>query len=492
MAVVMAGAYMVILDLTVLGVAIPTIGDELGAPVGIDWIVTAYVVAVGVVQPGTGWIADKWGKKRAYMTSLVVFALGSLLAGLSPSLEFLIFARVVQGLGGGLMMPIGMAMVYELFPPERRGTALGVWGVAMMAAPALGPPLGGWLTDAVSWRWIFLVNIPIGAVGLVLAARLLKDIGFRQDRSLDVLGWVLAALGIVAVVAASRFAGDWGLTDPGTISVLVLGVGLIAWLVVRSLRRPEPIIEFRMFKSPAFSITLVVVGFLTVAQFARLTYLPVELQVVRGLEPQEVGLMLAPGALGVALTMTLGGWLADRIGARIPIIAGLVVLTASTWYLANLTPQTSRTELILVLFVSGIGTGLALMPNTVAAMASIKTRYVAEASAVRSINRELAAALGTAILAAFVVAELGEIAPTGLSTPAELSHAQDTYNTVFSVATLCLVASLAMAFFLPGKKKMDQFNAERAVEHRELVASQAVAADNHAREFVEHTPEPVG
>ncbi len=483
---------MVLLDLTVLGVAIPTIGDELGTPVGVDWIVTAYVVAVGMVQPGTGWIADKYGKKCAYMGSLAVFALGSLLAGLAPSLEFLIFARVIQGLGGGLMMPIGMAMVYELFPPERRGTALGVWGVAMMAAPALGPPLGGWLTDAVSWRWIFLVNIPIGLVGLVLASRLLRDIGFRQQRSLDVVGWILAALGIVAIVAGSRFAGDWGLTDPGTVTGFAVGVGLIAWLVVRSLHRPEPIIEFRMFKSPAFTITLVVVGFLTVAQFARLTYLPVELQVVRGLEPGEVGLMLAPGALGVAMTMTLGGWLADRVGARIPIVTGLVIITACTWYLANLGPDTSQGDLIVVLLVSGLGTGLALMPNTVAAMASIKTRYVAEASAVRSINRELAAALGTAVLAAFVAAELGEIAPNGLSTPAELAHAQATYNTVFTVATVCLVASLVMAFFLPGRKKMAAFNAERAEEHRELVAAQAAAADDHARATVESELETVG
>lgn len=472
MAVVLGGSYLFVLDLTVLGVALPAIADDLagGSPLGIDWVITAYVVAIGVVQPATGWMADRWGKKHVYLGALATFTGGSLLAGLAPNLELLVAFRVLQGLGGGVMQPVGMAMIYEHAPAERRGNALGIWGVAIMAAPALGPPLGGWLTTAFSWRWIFLINLPLGAAVLAAGWRLLREIGFKERRSLDWRGWLLAGAGVFAVVLASRQSSEWGVTAPVTLVTMAAGLILLGILVFRSLGRDNPIIEFEMFSFSTFSISITLVCLLRVAQFARLTFLPVELQVVRGLSPDRVGLLLAPGAIGVAATMWLGGWLTDRIGARVPVATGLTIVGVGTWMLARLTPTTPESHIVGILVFTGIGTGLSIMPNSVAAMNSLPTRFIAQAAAVRSVARELATAVGTAGLAAFLVVHLGAIAPDATSA-AEVSAAQAAYNNVFLITLGFLAATWALAFFLPGKALTKEHQAARAAEQQQLLGS---------------------
>lgn len=472
MGVILGGSYLFVLDTTVLGVALPDIARDLpsGPAIGIDWVVTAYLIAVGAVQPATGWMADRWGKKRIYIAALGMFTLGSVLAGLAPSLELLVLARAVQGFGGGAMQPVGMAIIYELFPADRRGTALGIWGVAIMAAPALGPPLGGWVTTAASWRWIFLVNLPIGLIVLLLARRHLREVGVREHRTLDRPGWLLAATGLVTLVIAFRQAPQWGVTDVRTaVGVLVGGV-LVALLVRRSLRMDEQrsLLDFRMFTVPTFTISMLVVGLLTVTQFGRLTFLPVEFQYVRGMSADQVGLLLAPPALAVAVTMPLGGWLADRIGARIPVVTGMTLLAISSWFLGHLTPETTRTTIILILMVGGLGSGLAIMPNTVAAMNSLPSSRIAQAAAIRSINRQVAGAAGTAVLAGVLVASIGAVSPEGLSTPPSPAVAQAAYNRLFIVMFWILVMAATLGLLLPGRRRMREFQEQRAAEHAEL------------------------
>lgn len=471
MGVVLLGSYMVILDTTVLGVALPAIADDFRdeSGIGIDWVVTAYVMAVGTTTVAAGWLADRFGKRQVFLAALASFTLGSLLCALSPTLPILVAARVFQGIGGGALMPVGMAMVYELFPPDRRGTALGVWGIAVMAAPALGPPLGGWLVSVASWHWIFFVNVPLGLLAIVLGSRLLRDIGFRERRPFDATGLLLAGLSISTIVAAARLAADWGPLDPRTLGLFALGIVLGIALVVRSLRIPSPIMDFRMFTVRTFSVSAVVVGLVAIAQFARLTFLPLELQVVRDLEPDRVGLILAPGAIGVATTMWLGGFLADRIGARTPVMTGLVIVTGGLVYLSRLDQETSISAIVVVLFVSGVGTGLSIMPNTVAAMNSLPSRFVSQASAMRALNRQIARALGTAVLAAIVVAQLGSVAPDA-TTPSELVEAQSAYNGVFLLAAVLVGVALVLAWFLPDRHLMRHYQDERAAEHDEMMS----------------------
>jgi EmrB/QacA subfamily drug resistance transporter len=461
MAVILIGTFMVILDTSIVNVALPQIGADFHSVSAVDWIVTSYLLAVGVSIMATGWLADRFGKKRVFVVSLSAFTVGSLLCALAPSLPALVGARVVQGLGGGALMPLGMAMVYELFEPQDRGLALGIWGVAAMAAPAVGPVLGGFVVTSVDWRILFVINLPLGILGVPAAAILLRDIGARDPRPLDALGLITSAAGLVLVLLAFSEAPTWGWGSPAFVLTIGVGLALLCTWVVRSLRIAAPLIELRMFAIPAFTITMVIVWLITISQFARLVFIPLEFETLRGASALSVGFMLTPSALGVALTMPVGGRLADRIGARIPVTIGLAITAISFWPLGHLRVDTPMAVVAAWLFLGGFGVGLAMMPNTVIAMNSVHGRYVAQASAVRSLNRQVAASFGTAILASILASRIGAIGShAGKPTPAALAG----YNDLFIIAMVFAIAAFVCAFWLPGKRGAHALQEERRRE----------------------------
>ena len=465
MSVVLTGTFMVILDTTIVNVALPSIGEELGNAHGIEWVVTAYLLAVGVAQLATGWISDRFGKKPTYTWSLFLFGIGSLLASLSPNLATLIGFRILQGIGGGAMMPVGLAMLYELFPPHRRGTALGIWGIAAMAAPAVGPVAGGWIASSVSWRWVFAVNVPIGVIGVTLAIRLLRDVGFRERRRLAWQAWLLAATGLVAFLLAFDWEPNNGWGSARFLIPLVIGTLLLALFVRSEITSSSPLLEMRMFAVPTFSVTIAIVWLITVAQFARLVFIPIELQTVHRMTAFEAGLLLAPAAAGTALTMPFGGRIADRLGARIPVTVGLAMIATAVWLLGSLTPDTSSRRILAYLLIQGAGTGLALIPNTVAAMNSLPNRWVARASAVRSLNRQIAGAIGVAVLSSLVISRVGSITGSPTTDPGQLQNA---YNLVFHVAFAGAIIATVLALFLPGRRRNREILENRAVEYSAL------------------------
>jgi EmrB/QacA subfamily drug resistance transporter len=457
MAVVLIGSYMVILDSTIVNVALPQIGIDLHQGTGIEWIVTAYLLAVGASQPITGWLADRFGRKLIFTCSIASFGTGSLLAALSPNLSVLVLFRVLQGLGGGAMMPVGMTMIYELFPAHQRGTALGIWGVSTMAAPAVGPVLGGYLVTVASWRWLFLINVPIGVIGFFAAIKLLRDFGYRERRAFDGTGFALASTGLVALLLAFSEAGSWGWTAPQTLALIGVGSVLLACFVVHALRARAPLIAVQMFAIPTFSTTIVIVCLLTVSQFGRLVFIPLELETLRHFSAFKTGLILTPSALGAALTNPLGGRLADKIGARVPVTIGTAIVALAALLLARLTPTTTITYMVVVLAIQGLGNGLAIMPNTVAAMNSLTGNLVAQGSAVRSLMRQVAGSLGVGILASVVAAQVG----TGA---VSLLRSQNAYDSVFYIAFGATLVALTLAFTLPGPKGMRALQEARAAE----------------------------
>jgi EmrB/QacA subfamily drug resistance transporter len=466
MGVVLAGSYLVVLNTTVLGVALPDISRDLGsgARLDADWVITSYLLAVVGVQPATAWLADRLGHKRLYLGCLSGFALGSVLCAVAPTMEALLAARFVQGAGGGALMPLGMAMVLDVFPPHRRGFVLGIRGVAIMAGPALGPPIGGIIVTQASWRWIFGALVPIAVLAVVLAARLLHDPGHRAHRPLDKGGWVLAFLGIGMIVVAARQAADWGFTAPATWSTFLVGTGLLVLLGWRSRRRRHPIIEPRLFTVPLYALSLVMVWLITVVLYARLNFLPVELQVVRGLPAQQVGFILVPSALGLAVTMAMGGWLADRIGARVPTMVGLSVLSLTTWQLATLEPTTAVWWIVTVLLLQGLGSGLMRIPVNVTGMNALDNRDITQGAALRSLNRQVAGALAVAVLAGILTLQLGSIAPE-VTTASEVAAAQAAYNSLFKVAFVFVLLALCASVLMPGRGRMQQLQDLRAREY---------------------------
>lgn len=465
--VVLIGTFMVILDTTIVTVALDPIGRDLHSPSGVEWIVTAYLLAVGVVQPATGWLADRIGRKPVFIGSMVLFSIGSLASALAPSLGTIVLFRVIQGLGGGAMMPVGMAIIYELFPPHRRGTAMGVWGVAAMAAPAVGPGLGGWLVTQFDWRWLFLINVPIGVVGVVLALRLLKSTGFREERPFDWTGTGIITAGLVALLLALSQGSQWGWQSSQTLGLLAVGAALLAafgWWATH--RTDHPLVDMQMFKIPIFSITVTIICLLTVSQYGRLVFVPLELESLRHLSPLHTGLLITPTALGAAITMPIGGKLADKVGAKLPVTLGLIPVAAATWYLGTLSPHSSENWLMFWLFWSGVGFGIAMMPNTVAGLNSLPARFLATGSAVRQLSRQVAGSVAVAGLTAIVSSQLsGHLAFTGQHT---VEQAQAAYNDVFVWGFWALVATIAVALFLPGKQQVLELQRARQAEQEAM------------------------
>lgn len=471
MGVVLIGSFMVVLDTSIVNVALPQIGREFGSLARVEWIVTAYLLAVGVVQPVTGWLSDRFGKRQIFLASLAAFTFGSLLCALAPSLGFLVFFRVVQGFGGGAMMPVGMAMIFELFDPEERGRALGLWGIAVMAAPSAGPVIGGYLTTAVDWRWLFAVNVPIGIAGLIIAPRLLRDTGDRHQRPFDGAGFAFAGIGTALLLLALSEGGSWGWGSPETVVCAGLAALSLGAFWRHNNRTDHPLINPHMFRVPVFNLTMLVVALLTVAQFGRFVFIPLQLETLRGYSALQVGFTLMPSALGIAITMPLGGRLVDRIGARVPVVIGTAVFAAAYWPLAHLSLDTPLWQISGWLFVGGLGAGLGMMPCTVVAMNSVKGALVAQASSMSNLYRQLSGAFGTALLSAVLAAQID------LERVTDPASGIEGFNTVFLVAFGFLLAAFALAFFLPRKSATLAIQRDRRDEMTDGVDSAPMAAE---------------
>ncbi len=464
MGVVLFGAFMVVLDTTVVNLGLPSLQEDFHTIEGIEWVVTAYLAAVGVAQMVSGWSADRFGRKAMFVGSLGVFTISSVLCSIAPTLGFLIVARMLQGIGGGLMMPVAMAMIYELFEPHERGKALGYFGIAIMAAPAIGPVLGGSLVSSLGWRWLFLINVPIGLVGFPVAIRLLKDTGFREERRLDRSGLVLSGVGLALLLIGFSRGESWGWTSPSVLVMIGIGAALLARFTWQAVHIPNPLIEMRILADPIFAIGMVSVCLLTVAQYTRLVYIPLELGTVRGISAFQIGLAMLPSAVGVALTMPVGGRLADRVGARIPVSIGATVLAGSFVGLAVLTPTTPLPVVAAILFVGGLGAGLSMMAPNIMAMNAVVTAKVSQASALSQTVRQVAAAVGVSIVASI----FATTRPNGPPGSIPMTDALVPYRTVFLVATGLMVVAVVVAQFLPGKETALRLQADRKAEMEEL------------------------
>lgn len=467
MGAILLGTFMVSLDQTMVSIALPRIGAELRVTTGVDWVMSAYLLALGVVQPTMGWLADQFGRKRVFLASLALFTGGALLAGFATDLPQLVAARVVQGVGGGAIFPVGMAMIYEQVPPSRRGTAMGMFSLGVAVAPALGPTLGGLIITEASWRWLFLINLPLSALAIVVGWRVLPAVGYRERRRFDAVGFGLITVGLSAVLYAVSEGNRTGFGAPTTLGLLGAGALLVAGFVVHELRHAEPLIDVRMFAIPAYSVAMALTGGMIAITFSRLVFLPLELVAVRGLSELEVGLILTPAAFTGAVAAPLAGVLSDRIGARPPVILGLVAMGLASFGFANLSLDTSTTVIALFVALQGFGNGLALTPNQVAGMNALPQRLLARGTAIRSTTRQVASSFSIALLTAFLLARIGSLAPP--ASPAEALGQQAGYNSLFLVVTVLAVACLALAAgFVPRSDEMREHVTARAVEREEL------------------------
>ncbi len=396
---VIIGSFMSILDSTIVNVAIPTLQSTFGASTDqVQWVVTIFLLALGIVVPVSGWLADRYGMTRVYIASLIIFTAGSALCGLSTSLTELIFFRLLQGVGGGLLAPITMAMVYRLVPRERIGTAMGIYGLTIAFGPALGPTLGGYLVQYVDWRLIFYINVPVGILGVVLATAVLPPFAGDSRKPFDVWGFVTSALGLGLLLYGLTEGQTWGWTSEASVLVLMGAAWMLALYVAIELTAPHPLLDLRIFRYRVFSLSSVLVVVTVVALYAGSFYVPLYMQEVQGYGAFATGLTLMPGALVMGATMPFSGRLYDAVGARVPAVIGMLVVGGATLLFLSMTAYTTNTTIALWMALRSLGLAMAMMPVMTAGLSVIPTAEIGRASAINNLIQRTAGSLGLAVL----------------------------------------------------------------------------------------------
>ena len=431
LAVVLSGTIMTILDSTIVNIAIPTLQHDLGAGsyTAIEWVVTGYLLAQGAVIPLTGWATDRFGTKRLYLLTMVMFTVASMLCGISQNLAELIVFRVIQGIGGGMLMPIGMTIILQAVGPQNMGRVMGIFGVPMLIAPAVGPVLGGWFVQDFTWRLIFYVNVPIGIVGFIAATRFLRETHMHAGLKLDVVGLLTGIPAVLALMYAVDRSTELGWSSPLVITLLVASALLAVAFVLRQVRTDEPLLQLSLFKDSTFSWAMALSFVIVTAMFGTMLLLPLYLQEVHNYDAIQTGLLLLPQAAMAAVSMPLGGYLTDKLGPKWVVGTGLVLLTVGSVLLAQIHYDSSNWLVIGALVLRGFAMGFAMMPAMSAAMARVPRRYTSRASSITNTLQRTSSSVGIAILVTVLAGQFATSAEhtTCAPSPAVVAAAQEVF-----------------------------------------------------------------
>ncbi|HSZ04072.1 MAG TPA: MDR family MFS transporter [Solirubrobacteraceae bacterium] len=442
--VVILGMIMSILDTTIVNVALRTLGHDLHSSIAqIQWVVTGYLLSLAAVIPVTGWAARRFGAKRVYITSLVLFTAGSALCAVAGSTTSLVLFRVMQGVGGGMIMPVGQLIMAQVAGPKRMGRVMGIVSMPAMLAPILGPVVGGAILEKLHWSWIFLVNVPIGAIALVLAWRMLPKTDSGAAGRLDTVGLGLLSGGSTAVVyGLSELATHPSLTAPTVLWPIVAGLVLCGVFCWHALRIERPLLDIRLYANRVFAAASLTTFALGASLFGAMILVPLYYQEVRHESVIITGLLVGPQGLGMLLVMPLVGRLTERFGGGRISIVGVLILCIGTVPLAFVGASTSIVQVSLVLLLRGVGIGFAFVPAMSAAFAAMRPEQLSDATPQLNVLQRVGGAIGVAVLA--VVLQRGELHAHSL---AQLAGAFDSaYWWSLGISLLALIPCLVLLF----------------------------------------------
>jgi EmrB/QacA subfamily drug resistance transporter len=399
--VAMLGAVMSILDTTIVNVALATLGHQLHSTLAnIQWVITGYMLSLAAVIPVTGWASRRFGAKRVFLISLTLFTLGSLLCGLATTDTELILFRVLQGVGGGMIMPLAQIIMADAAGPKRMGRVMGLVAVPMMLAPTLGPLLGGTIIQALNWHWIFFVNLIVGAFAIPLSIRLLPNKSGAKTDGLDFIGLALMSVGLVGITYGLAEAGTYNSFGNSHVWVPVLiGAILVAAFAFHALRIKNPLLDLRLYRNRHFSAASIVMFALGAAVFGAMILMPLYWQDLRGYNVIDTGLLTGPQGLGMAVTMPLAAKFTERYGGGPVALVGVVVTAVMTVPFALIGAHTSVPFLCGVMVLRGMGMGASFMPAMTAAFAALERSQVSHATPQLNVLNRVGGSIGTTILA---------------------------------------------------------------------------------------------
>lgn len=451
MAAIIVGMFIVYLDQTVLNVILPTVITAFQSTYpAAQWTITGYTLALAAVIPIAGWLSDRFGAKRIMLLSIIWFGAGSLLCALSSSIEQLVLFRIVQGIGGGMVTPVGLAMIYRLSPTGQIGKVMAMISIPILLAPAFGPMLAGFLADNLSWQWVFLINVPICLFGVLHGIRYLPSIGRKSATRLDLYGLFLAPIAVASLCyGMSTLAQNWHSVE----AVGGLSTGLVALLllVVAEWRRPEPLLEIRVYRSGNFAKSSLVLGAGQIAVFGCLYLLPQWVQNVRGASALEAGLIMMPYAVASGVVLQWSGRWFDRFGVRRLALAGMCGLAIDGFWLTRLGPGSGMLWVILPVVLLGASSGLCMMPLSTHLMRTAPHQLVSRVSSLTGAVQQIMVSLTIAGLTTALTWEM----------KANMSHSllladdwQPAFRTAFIIVTSAALIGSAIAMGLPNKQDL--------------------------------------
>lgn len=468
--VMLIGAFVGLLNETLLATALPSIMNDFGIEENqVQWLTTAFLLTNGVMIPISAFLIERFTTRQLFITALSTFALGTFIASISHTFELLLTARVVQAAGSGIMLPLMMTVMLKIFPVEKRGAAMGMAGIVISFAPAIGPTLSGWLLEYVSWRGLFYVVLPIVILAVVIAAIYVRNVTELTYPKIDIISILLSSFGFGGLLYGfSSISGGSGGSAINENALMIIGAGIIilGLFIWRQMKMKHPMLEFRVFQYPIFSISLIITMIVLMAMIGAETMLPLYMQNTRGFTPFESGLMLFPGAIVMGIMSPITGMLFDKFGAKWLAATGMTIVTITTFLFTSLTLSTDFSFLVIIYAIRMFGLSLVMMPVMTAGLNQLPPEWHPHGTAMANTMQQVSASIGTAVLITVMTTVASRYNPDtqslqGLSEQEAMAYTVNQasmtgYNTAFWLATILSIVGLILTLFLKTKAQTDQ------------------------------------
>lgn len=439
MVVLLSGAFITILNQTLLATALPPIMKDLNITEStVQWLQSIFMLVNGIMIPITAFLIEKYTTRKLFLTAMSIFALGTLVAAVSPGFSFLLFGRILQGAGAGIMMPLLQTIMFLIFPVEKRGTAMGIYGLVIAFAPAIGPSLSGYLVDQFPWRSVFYVVLPIAILNLIAAFFLLKNVTEQTNPKVDILSIILSTFGFGGLLYGFSIAGEMGWLSINVGLSIVIGAISLYLFITRQLKLDEPILEFRVFKYRVFTLATVLSMIVFAGMIATTVILPLFMQTMLGFNAFHSGLMLLPGAVVMGIMNPITGRLFDKHGAKWLLRIGFMIVTITTFMFTNLSDETTFAYLAILNSVRMLGIAMVMMPSTTFGLNQLPKKLIPHGTAMNNTFRQVAGSVGTAVLVTVMV--------TAAIPDGTLSGVIHGVNVSFIVAGLISAFGLLLSF----------------------------------------------
>lgn len=486
LSVLMIGAFIAFLNNTLLNIALPSIMIELEIDTAtVQWLTTGFMLVNGVMIPATAFLIEKYTVRRLFLVAMGLFTIGTVISGMAHTFPVLLGGRMLQASGSAIMMPLLMNVMLAAFPVEKRGAAMGSFGIVMITAPAIGPTLSGWLVEHYSWRMLFDVVLPIALLTLVISIFKLKDVTGQRSIKLDILSLILSSIGFGGLLYGFSNAGDRGWDDPVVYGTIIAGaIGLILF-IIRQLKMDEPMLEFRIYKYPMFALSSAIAIVIAVAMFSAMILMPIYVQTIRGISPIDSGLLMLPGAIVMGIMSPITGRLFDKYGARALAVIGLTITVVTSYFFSKISMDTAYSTLVLLYTFRMFGMSMVMMPVMTNGLNQLPAINNPHGTAMNNTLQQVSGAIGSALLVSVMnnrrddkIEDLlangaGNVeagAQQAGSIPLDVLHEGMLagINFSFFVSTLIACLALILALFIKRVKPPHQQDAETKIEAKKI------------------------